>query len=128
MLLQGTDRFHHSTLKVVADTHHLSGSLHLRRQRTLCRDKFIKRESRNLDNTVIQHRLKARIRLSGDGVFYLVKSVAQRNFGGHFCDRVSGGLGRKRGRTGNSRVYLDDTVFECVRMKRILHITAARDL
>ena len=50
MLLQGTDCLHQRTLEVVADTHDLSGRLHLGRQCPLGTDELVKWQSWNLDN------------------------------------------------------------------------------
>ena len=53
MLFQGTDGFHQRTFKVIADTHNFTGSFHLCGQSTFCTDKFIKWQTRDLDNTVV---------------------------------------------------------------------------
>ena len=125
MLLQRTDGLHQCALKVVANTHDLSSGLHLRRQRVFCSDKFIERQTRNLNHTVIQHWLEAGIGLSGNGVFNLIQCVAQRDLRSHLCDRVSRRLTCQRGRTAHTGIYLDDAVLEGIRLQGILYVTAS---
>ena len=45
MLLERSDSLHKGTLEVVADTHYLSGSLHLSGKCTLCCEELVKRKS-----------------------------------------------------------------------------------
>ena len=128
MLLQGTDCLHQGSLKVITDTHNLSGCLHLCGQRTFCGNEFIERQSRNLDNAVVEHRLKACVGFSGDSVLDLVKRIAKCDLCCNFCNRITGRLGCKRGGTGHTRVYLDDAILKALRIECILHITSARDI
>ena len=128
MLLQRTDCLHQRTLKVVTDTHNLSGSLHLCAQGSLGCQELVKRQSRNLYHTVVQHRLKAGIGLLRNGILNLVQCVAQRNLRRHLGNRVTGGLGSQRGRTGYTRIYLDNTVFKGFRMQRILYVTSSGNI
>ena len=96
MLLERADCLHQGSLKVIADAHNLSGRLHLSRQRSLRADKLIERKARDLHHAVVQHRLKARVRLACDRVRNLVKRIAKGNLGGNLRDRVSGRLGSER--------------------------------
>ena len=128
MLLQRTDRLHQRALEVVTDAHDLSGRLHLGRQRPLCRDKFIKGQSRNLDNTVVKRRFKGCVGLLCDGILDLIQRVAQRNLCGNLCDRIACRLGCQRRGTAHTGIYLDDTVFKAGGMQCKLHITATCDL
>ena len=89
MLLQGTDGFHKGTLEVVADTHYLSGSLHLSGKCTLCCEELVERKSWNLDYTVIKHWLKACVCLLCDSVLDLIEVIAECNLGCNLGDRIS---------------------------------------
>ena len=53
VLLQGADGFHECALEVGADTHNLTGCLHLGSQGTFCADEFIERKSRHFYDTVV---------------------------------------------------------------------------
>ena len=125
MLFQRTDGLHQCTLEVIADTHNLTGSFHLCGQRTFCTDKLIKWQSGNLHNAVVQHRFKTCICLSGNRIGDFIQRIAQRNFCGNFCNRVTGCLTCQCGRTGNTGIYLDNTIFKAVRIQCILYITSA---
>ena len=128
MLLQGTDCLHQRTFKISADAHNLARRLHLRRQRPLCRNKFIKRKSRKLDNTIIQCRLKACIRFSRNGIFDFIQRIAQRDLCCNLGYRIAGRLTCQCRRTADTGIYLDDTVFKAGRMQGKLYITAACNL
>ena len=125
MLLQRTDRFHQRALEVVADTHNLSGGLHLGSQRTLRRDELVKGQARNFYYTVVQHRLKACKSLSGNGIRNLIQRIAQSDLRRHLRDGVAGSLGSQRGGTAHTGIYLDHTVLEGIRIQRVLHIAAS---
>ena len=128
MLLERTDRLHQRRLEAVANAHDLAGRLHLGRQRTLCRDKFIKGKSRQLHDAVVERRLKAGIRLSRNGILNLIERVAQRDLCRNLGDRIPCRLGGKRRRTAHTGIYLDDAVLKACGMQCELHVTAARDL
>ncbi len=85
MLFQRTDRFHQRTFEVIADTHNLTGCFHLCGQCTSCTDKFIKWQTRNLDNTVVNIGSKACISLSGNGIRDLIQSVSQSDLRCYFA-------------------------------------------
>ena len=127
MLFQRTDSLHQGALKVIADTHNLAGSFHLCGQGTFGTDKFIKGQTRDLDNTVVQHRLKAGIGLAGDGIRDLIQSVTQSDLGCHLGDGITGSLGSKCGRTTYTGVNLDNAVFKAVRMQGVLYVTSTGD-
>ena len=93
MLFQRPNGLHKSTLKVIADTHNLTGCLHLCRQGSLCADEFIKGQTRDLHNTVVQHRLKAGISLACDGVRDLIQCITQGDLGRNLGNGISGSLG-----------------------------------
>ena len=112
MLLQRTDRFHQSPLKVRTDTHNLSGRFHLGCQCTFRLNKFIKWQARDLDYTIIQCRLKTCIGLSGDRIWNFIQCIAECNLCCHLGDRISCRLRCQCGRTADTRVYLDNTIFK----------------
>ena len=128
MLLQRADGFHQRTFKVVADTHHLSGCLHLCSQCSLCTDKLIKRKSRKFYDTVVQHWFKACICLLCDRIFDLIQCITKSDLCCNLRDRISCRFGSQRRRTADTRVYLDYTVFKCLRVQSILYVTSTRDI
>ena len=128
MLLQRTNSFHQRSFKVITDTHNLSGSFHLSCQCSLGTDKFIKWQTRDLNYTVVQHRLKTCISLLSNCVLDLIKRVTECNFSSNLSNRISSCLRCQRRRTAHTRVNLDYTVFECIRMQRILHITSTGNI
>ena len=108
----------------MADTHNLTGSFHLCGQCTFCCDEFIKRQTRDLNDTVVQHRLETCVCFASDGVRDLIQCVAQCDLGCNLGDRITGSLTCKCGRTAYTRVNLDDTVLKALRMKGILYVTS----
>ena len=127
MLLQRTDSFHQSSLKVMTDTHNLSGCFHLSCQSSFCSNKFVKWQTRDLYNTVVQHRLKACIGFSCNGVWNLIQRIAKSDLCSNLGDRITGSLTCKSRRTAYTGIYLDNAVFKALRMKRILNVTSASD-
>ncbi len=125
MLFQRPDRLHQRTLKVIADAHHFSRSLHLGRQCALRRDELIKRQSWDLDHAVVKRWLEAGISLAGDGVLDLIQRIAQRDLGRHLGDGITRCLTCQRGRTAYTGINLDHTVLETGGMQSELHITPA---
>ena len=128
MLLKGTDRFHQRALKVIADTHDLTGCLHLRRQCSLGADEFIKWQTREFDYNIVEHRFKAGICLLGDRILDLIQRVAQRDLCRYLCDGIPRCLGCQSRRTAHSGIYLDHTVFKCVRVQCVLYVTSTCDI
>ena len=128
MLFQRTDCLHQSALKIVTDTHDLTGGFHLGSQGSLCRDKFIKWQAGDFHHAIIQRRLKTGIGFLCDCVFNLVQGIAQSDFCRHLCDGVAGSLTCQCGRTAHAGIYLDDAIFKAGRMQRKLHITSAGNL
>ena len=116
VLLQGTDCFHQRAFKIIADAHDLSGCLHLSGQGTFCADKFIERQTRDFYNTVIQHRLEACVGFSGNGIRDFIQRIAKCDLCSNLCNRITGCFGSQRGRTADTRVYLDNAVLEAVRI------------
>ena len=128
VLLQRTDGLHQRALKIVADGHNLAGGLHLCGQGTFCADKFIKGQTGHLHDTVVQHRLKAGLGLSGNGVGNLVQGITQGNLSRYLGNGVARSLGSQRRGTADTGIYLDDAVFEALRMQGILNVAAAGDV
>ena len=89
MLLKGTDRFHQGSLEVRRDRHHLSGRFHLGREGVLCSDELVKRETRYLDDAVIQHRLKRSIGLPCNRIWDFIQRVTESDLGADLRDRVA---------------------------------------
>ena len=128
MLLQRTDGFHKATLKAVTDTHDLSGRFHLCGQCSFCADEFIKWQTRHLNDTIVQHRLKACHSLSGNCIFDLIQCISDGNLCSHLCNRITSCLRSQCRRTAYTRVYLDHTVLKALRMKSKLYVTSSGDL
>ena len=128
MLLQRADGFHQRTFKVIADTHHLSGRFHLCCQCSLRTDKLIKWKSRKFYHAVVQHWLKACICLLCNRVFDLIQCITKGNLCCNLRDRISCRFGSQCRRTAYTRVYLDYTVFKCLRVQSILYVTSTRDI
>ena len=127
MLFQRTDGFHEGTFEVVADTHNFTGCFHLSCQSSLCSNKFIKRKSRDLNYTVVKHRLETCICFSCNSVRNLIQCIAQSNLCSNFSNRITCSFTCQCGRTTYTRVYLDNTVFKTLRMKSVLYVTSACD-
>ena len=127
MLLQGTDCFHKSTLKVMADTHNLTSSFHLSGKGSLSCDKFIKWKSRNLNDTVVKHRLETCVCFSSDGIRDLIQCISKCDLRCNLRDRVTSCLTCKCRGTAYTRVNLDNTVFEAVWFQCVLNVTSTCD-
>ena len=128
MLLKGTDGFHERSLEIITDTHDLPGRLHLRGQRSLGADELIERKSRQLDDHIVQHRLEAGISLLCDGVLDLIQCVSKSDLRRHLGNGVACRLGSQSGRTAHTRIDFNDTVFKCLRVQGVLHVTSACDV
>ena len=125
MLLQGADCLHKSTFKVMADTHNLTGSFHLSGKSSLSCYKFIKRKSRDLNDTVVKHWLKACVCFSGDGIRNLIQCITKCDLRSNLCNRITGSLTCKGRGTAYTRVNLNNTVFEAVWFQCVLNVTSA---
>ena len=116
MLLQRTDCFHKSSLEVITDAHNFSGCFHLCCQCSLRTDKFIKWKSRDLNYYIVKHWLKTCIGLLCDCILDLIQIVSKCDLRCNLRDRVSCCFGSKCRRTAYTRVYLDYTILECLRV------------
>ena len=90
-----------------ADAHRLADRLHLRAERRVRAGELLEGEARELDDDVVECRLEARGRRSGQVVRDLVERVADRELRGDLRDRIAGRLRGERGRARNARVHLD---------------------
>ena len=127
MLFQRTDSFHERALEVVTDTHNFTGCFHLSCQGSLCSDKFIEWKSRNLNYTVIKHRLKTCICFSCNSIRDFIQCITQGDLCSNFGNRITGSLTCQCGRSAYTWIYLDNTIFKALRMKSILYVTSTCD-
>ncbi len=123
--LERAHRFQQRLLEGAADGHHFADRLHLRTERFVCARKLLKLPLRNLDDHVIERRLKARRRLARDVVGNLVERVADGELGRDLRDRKSRRLRRQRRRTRHARVHLDDDHASVVRIDGELNVRSA---
>ena len=125
--LCAADCFHERLLKVAADRHNLAGCLHLGTQLPASVNEFIKWPFREFNRYIVKGRLEACHRLAGYLVRDLVQMITDRNLGCHAGNRISGCFRSKGGRTGYTRVYLDNGIFKALRIQRKLAVAAALD-
>ena len=128
MLLQRTDGLHQRSFKAGADTHHLTGRLHLGGEGSLGGDEFIEGQTGHFHHAIVKRGLKAGIGLSCDRVFDLVQGIAQGDLCRHLGDGIAGGLTRQGGRTAHTGIHFDHAVFKAGGMQGELHVAASRDL
>ena len=128
MLFQRTDGLHQSPLKIRADTHYFTGSLHLCGQRPFCRNKFVKRQPGQLHHTIIQCGLKAGTGFAGNGILNLIQRIAQGNLRRHPGNGIPCGLAGQCGRTADTGIDFDYAVFKAGGMECKLYITSAGNL
>ena len=125
--LRAADCLHERLLKVAADRHNLAGCLHLGTQLPASVNEFIKWPFREFNRYIVKGRLEACHRLAGYLVRDLVQMITDRNLGCHAGNRISGCFRSKGGRTGYTRVYLDNGIFKALRIQRKLAVAAALD-
>ena len=89
MLLKASDSLHHCTLKVGADTHNLSSSLHLSCKSSLGCDELIEWKPWELNYAVVKGWLKACVGLTCNSVLDLIKCVSKSNLGCNLGNRVT---------------------------------------
>ena len=111
--------------KVRGNCHDFPRRLHLCAQQAARIREFVKRPLRNLDDHIVQGRLKAGTGLARDVICNLVEGVAKGKPCADFSDRISGCLGRKSRRTGDTGVHFNYRVFKAVRVQSELAVTAA---
>ena len=90
-------------------------------------DEFIEGKSRHLDYHIVKHRLEACVGLLCNSVLDLIQCVAESDLRSNLRDRVSCRLGRKGGGTADTRVHLNYTVLEALRVKCVLYVAATGD-
>ena len=121
---QGLDSFQEALLKGAAHGHDLAGGLHLGGEGVGAVFKFIKGETGNLGDHIVQGRLKA-----GRGVDELdfIQAHAHGDFGGNPGNGVAGGLGGQGRGAGNAGVDLNDIVLEGLGVQGKLDVAPALD-
>ena len=121
-----TNCLHDCLFKARADCHDFTGCLHLSAQCPLCIDKFIKCPLWVLYNDIVQSRFKASVSLAGYLVDDFIQRVPDGNSGCNLCNRVTGCFRSQCRRTGYTRIYLDYTVLERIRVQCVLHVDLLR--
>ena len=116
---------HERFLEGAADGHRLPDRLHLRGQRPIRLRELFEIPARNLDDHVVDRGFERRGRDARDVVGNFVQVIAERELGGNFGDRESGGLRRQRGRPRHARVHLDDDHPAVRRVHRKLDVRSA---
>ena len=112
-------------LEGAAHRHDFAHRLHLRRQARISGGEFLKSETRDFGDHVVNARLKTRRRgAAGDFIFQLIQGVAAGEFGRHFGNRETGGFGCERGGARDARVHLDHNHAAVVRVDGELHVAA----
>ena len=121
----GPDCLHQRCFKAVGDGHYLTGCLHLGTQALVRIHELIKRPAGELDNTVVQCRLKAGYRLTGNRIGQLIQTIAYGNLCRNLGNRITGCLGSQCGGTGYTGIYFDNRIFKGIRIQGKLYVTAA---
>src|SRR6266403_401184 len=104
---QRPNRFLKCFFKRSTDRHRLANALHLSRQRGIGLREFFERETRDLDDAIIDHRFKAGRSFAGDIVADFIQRITDGELGRDLSDRKPGGLGCESGRAGNPRVHFN---------------------
>ena len=96
-----------SFFKRSADCHRLAHALHLSCQCGIGLREFFERETRDLDDAIIDHWFKAGRCFTGDIVADFIQGVTDGELSRDLSDREPGGLGGESGRARDSRVHLN---------------------
>ena len=123
--LQRPERLLQRLGKGPPDRHRLADRLHVRGQDRVGAGELLKRESRHLDDHVVERWLEARRGLAGDVVANLVQGVADREPRRDLGDREAGCLRRQRAGPGHPGVHLDHDHAAGARVDRELDVAAA---
>ncbi|MNB99624.1 hypothetical protein D3C75_469130 [compost metagenome] len=126
--LQRTDCLVDRLFKGTANRHYFAGRFHLCTQLTVRRGELVERPARDFADDIIQRRLEAGIRLSGNRINDFVERVAEGDFGCHLSDWIASCLGSKRRRAADTRIHFDYIILIALRIKRELYVTAAFDI
>ena len=118
-------RFLQRFMNRAADCHRFSDRFHRCGQRRLRTGKFLKGKTWNFGYNVIDCRLKACRRYAGDIIVQLVKRIANRQFGGNFCNRKPGCFRGQRRRARHARVHFNHHHAAIFGIDRPLHVRAA---
>jgi hypothetical protein len=98
---QAAQRFLERLLKGAAHRHHLTHTLHLGGQAAVGSRKFLKCETRNLGDHIVDAGFKrCRRGAPGDLVLEFIQGIAHRQLGRHLGNRETRGFGRQRAGAG----------------------------
>ena len=123
---QTTQSFLERLLKSTANRHHLADRFHLGGQATVGGGEFLKRETWDFGDYVIDAGLKARWRCATRNfVAQLVQGIANCQLGGDFGNWKARRLRRQRRRARDARVHFDHDHATVLGIDRELHVRAA---
>src|SRR5581483_2610419 len=108
-----------------ADGHHLADRFHLRPEHGFGTGEFFELPARDLDDDVIERRLKTRRRHFRDVVLDFIQPIADRELGRDFGDGEAGGLRRERGAARDTRIHLHDHHAAVCGINGELHVGSA---
>ena len=100
-------RLHERLDEGAADAHRLADGLHLSPERRVGVRELLECEARDLHDDIVERRLEARGRGSGEVVGDLVERVADRKLRRDLGDRIAGRFRREGGRARDAWVHLD---------------------
>ena len=123
--LQAADTLHQALLHGAADTHDLTGGLHLGGKLVGSLGELIEGEAGKLRYHIVYRGLIERIGVSDAD---LVQGHSQGHLCGDLCDGIGRCLGCQGRGTGDSGVDLDQEVLGGVGVQRKLYVAAALDL
>ena len=113
---------------VATDGHDFTSCLHLGSQTALTMFKFIKWETWNFGNYIVQGWLKHGIGGSCNWIDHLIQGQTNCDFGRQLGNRITCRLGCQGRRTRNTRIDLNHIVFKAMWIQGQLHITAPLNL
>ena len=121
-LFERADRLLQGLGERPSDTHDLADGLHAGAELVGGSRKLLEGPTWDLGDYVVDDRLERCRGGPGDVVGDLVEPVAHGKAGGDLGDREPGGLGGQRGRSGHTRVHLDDCLVTGRRVHGKLHV------
>ena len=120
---QATQGFLEGLLEGATNRHHLAYRLHLGGQAAVSRGEFLKCETRNFGNHVVDAWLETRgRRTTRNFVAQFVQGIANCQLGGDFGNRKARRLRRQRGRTRHARVHFNHDHATVLGIDRELHV------
>ena len=88
--IESANAFHQRFFKGASDGHHFAHGFHLRAKALVGAGELLELPLGNFYDHIVERRLKACRGLARDVVRNFVERVANREFGGDFCDRETG--------------------------------------